>query len=323
MTEILYSAVSLFSGCGGSDLGLISAGIEPRWANEIDEAACELYGLVTGLHAMHAGDIRSIRRFPKADVLAGCYPCQGYSQAGRRSNADEINYLYREFDRALRSMRPLAFIVENVDGMRFTQNKHLLMNQLVRFRSAGYALCWKVLDAKDFGLAQDRRRLFIVGVRAKERVRYTFPQPSHGPGSPDQRPYATLRDVIWDMRNAPPGSYDDEPLHWYYLSRNRRRTWGQQSACIVAHWRHVGLHPDSPPLRNVSKDRWEFTRSGRARRLSYLECAAIQGFPDPKAFSVGSIRQRFRSIGNAVPPPLFCAVATQLVQRLRSRESQV
>jgi DNA (cytosine-5)-methyltransferase 1 len=87
----------------------------------------------------------------------------------------------------------------------------------------------------------------------------------------------------------------------------------------VAHWRHVGLHPDSPPLVKLGRDRWTFRRPGKARRLSYLECAAIQGFPDPSAFGCGSIRQRFRAIGNAVPPPLFTAVASALVEQLGRR----
>ena len=121
-------------------------------------------------------------------------------------------------------------------------------------------------------------------------------------------------------RHAPPGSFNDEPFHWYYLSRNRRRTWGQQSPCIVAHWRHVAIHPDSPSLMKVGKDKWEFSGRKHARRYSYLECAALQGFPDPSAFKAGSVPQRFRAIGNAVPPPLFAAVARQLVDQLESRE---
>lgn len=311
-----YSAISLFAGCGGSDLGLRGSGIEPIWANEIQRSACEIFERVTGLNTMVEGDIRAIDKFPKADILAGCYPCQGYSQGGRREHSDKINYLYQEFDRALRQVKPLAFIVENVDGMRFSQNQHLLNNQLKRFRLAGYSVNWQVLDAKDYGLAQDRRRLFMVGVRSKERIRFRFPEPTHGPGA---LPRATLKDTIWALRKAPAGSFDPEPFHWYYLSRNRRRTWSQQSPCVVAHWRHVALHPDSPPLRKVGPDHWEFTRPGRARRYSYLECAALQGFPNPSAFDVGSVRDRFRAIGNAVPPPLFKAVADALVKQLKNR----
>jgi len=311
-----FSAVSLFSGCGGSDLGLLHAGIAPIWANDISESACQLHERVTGLKIMHSGDIRKVKKFPKADILAGCYPCQGYSQGGRRDKSDKINFLYREFDRALRRIRPLAFIVENVDGMRFSQNDHLLRNQLVRFRLAGYRLSWKVLDAKDFGLAQDRKRLFIVGIRSAEEICYEFPRPTHGPRCANR--YRTMRDVIWHLRDAPEESYNTEPLHWYYLSRNRRRTWNQQASCVVAHWRHVGLHPDSPPLRKVCEDQWEFTRTGTTRRLSYLECAALQGFPMPEAFDVCPVRLRFRAIGNAVPPPLFEAVARALVSQLQN-----
>ena len=312
-----YSGISLFAGCGGSDLGLQNAGVETIWANEINEAPAQIYERIVGPKRMHVADIQNIKRFPKVDILAGCYPCQGYSQGGRRTSSDSINYLYQEYDRALRQVRPLAFIVENVDGMQFSQNCHLLKNQLTRFRLAGYKLAWKVLDAKDYGLAQDRRRLFIVGIRSSEGIRYNFPNPTHGPCS--SQAYRTLKDVIWKYRKAPLGSYDTEPLHWYYLSRNRRRSWDQQSTCVVAHWRHVGLHPDSPPLKKLGTDRWTFQSSGAYRRFSYLECAALQGFPEPEAFDVCAVIQRFRAIGNAVPPPLFEAVASSLVEQLENR----
>ena len=153
----------------------------------------------------------------------------------------------------------------------------------------------------------------MVGIRSKEGIDYQFPKPTHGTKS---RPFRTLKNTIWDLRNAEEGTYDAEPMHWYYLSRNRRRTWGQQSTCVVAHWRHVGLHPDSPPLVKVGRDHWKFSRTGIARRFSYLECAALQGFPNPTKFDVHSVKLRFRAIGNAVPPPLFKAVTKALVRQL-------
>jgi DNA (cytosine-5)-methyltransferase 1 len=315
MTTKIFSGISLFAGCGGSDLGMASAGIEVIWANEVNEGACTLYENITGSQRIECADIRAIGKFPKADILCGCYPCQGYSQAGRRDESDNINLLYQEFDRALRHIRPLAFIVENVDGMRFSHNCHLLRAQLVRFRSAGYKVTWKILDAKDFGLAQDRRRLFLVGIRSSRKLTFAFPSPTHGKGA-GRSPYRTQREVIWQYRNAPEGSYDAEDLHWYYLSRNRWRSWDNQARCIVAHWRHVGLHPDSPRLKRVSTNKWIFESDGFARRLSYLECAALQGFQVPERFKGLSVRRIFKAVGNAVPPPLFGAVASSLVAQL-------
>ncbi len=315
---IEYSAVSLFSGCGGSDLGLRSAGVETLWANEINGIACELYSQVVKRNVIEHADVRDIDQFRKADILAGCYPCQGYSQGGRRNTEDGINYLYQEFDRALRQVRPLAFIVENVNGMRFAHNEPLLNNQLKRFRLAGYRVTWRVLDAVDYGLAQERRRLFMVGIRSKEGKTYRFPEPTHG-NMPNQTKPITLRDVIWHLRDAPIGSYNAEPFHWYYLSRDRGRWWTQQAPCVVAHWRHLGLHPDSPPLEKLGTDEWRFKYEGFARRYSYLEAAALQGFPNPFAFRAGSVEQRVRAIGNAVPPPLFGAVAKALVEQIQTR----
>jgi DNA (cytosine-5)-methyltransferase 1 len=318
MAKETFSGISLFAGCGGSDLGMAAAGIKVAWANEVNEGACTLYESVTGSKAIDCCDVRRVEKFPKADILCGCYPCQGYSQAGRRNGADNINLLYQEFDRALRQIRPLAFVVENVDGMRFSHNSHLLQAQLVRFRSAGYRVSWKMLDAKDFGLAQDRRRLFLVGIRSSEGRTFSFPAATHGIG-PGLSAYRTQRDVIWGYREAPHGSYADEDMHWYYLSRNRWRSWDQQARCIVAHWRHVGLHPDSPKLKRVSTDKWVFESAGVARRLSYLECAALQGFQEPDRFKGISVRRVFKAIGNAVPPPLFGAVASSLVTQLTRR----
>jgi len=312
-----FSAVSLFSGCGGSDIGLVLAGITPLWAIEINRSACEMYTKLTGYSHIVQSDIAKITTFPQADILIGCYPCQGYSQGGRREDTDEINFLYRHFDRALRQIRPLAFIVENVNGMRFSQNCHLLNNQLRRFRSAGYRVTWQVMDAKNFGLAQDRKRLFIVGIQSSENKKFIFPAPTHGTV---ETPFMTLREVIYRYRNAPKGSYNEDDFHWYYLSRNRHRGWNEQAPCVVANWRHIALHPDSPPLRRLGPDKWVFEFEGKARRFSYIECAALQGFPDPKKFDgPWSVKDRFQAIGNAVPPPLFGAIAKELVNQLESQ----
>lgn len=304
-------AISLFSGCGGSDFALESLGLQVIWANDVWATACETYKDNLENDTMECGDIRDYRRFPQADIVVGCYPCQGYTQGGKRNwRGDDRNYLYREFDRVLRLVCPYAFIVENVNGMVFGENRESLFNQLVRYRMAGYRVKWAVLNARAYGVAQNRRRVFLVGVRSDQTFEYSFPSPTHGPGT--GRSSVSQADAISFLPTWPEGEFNHERFHWYYLSRNRRSPWGKPSPCIVGHWRHVPLHPSSPPLRRIDTDHWEFTRTGRARRLSYLECAALQGFPRSWVWQRGSIRDRFQMIGNAVPPPLFRAVARPL-----------
>lgn len=310
--------ISLFSGCGGSDLALHQLGARIIWANDLWDIACKTYRDNIPDAQIEHGDIRDFDYFPSADLLVGCYPCQGFTQGGRRNAGDSINFLYREFDRALRYVLPKAFVVENVNGMVYGRNRELLQNQLCRFRFAGYRVKWAVLNAENYGVAQRRRRVFIVGVRSDIDFEYCFPAPTHGPmGS---HPRVTQRDALTGFPIWPKGDFNEEPFHWYYLSRNRRSSWNESSPCIVGHWRHIPLHPMSPPLKRMGADKWAFTHKGRARRLAFRECAALQGFPRNFAWKRGSARNKFQLIGNAVPPPLFKAVTTGLIRMWKSDE---
>lgn len=305
------TAVSLFTGSGGSDKGLVDAGFEILLANDILRYAKEVYEANLPETDYCLCDISEIRSFPEADLLVGCYPCQGFSQGGARDPGRNMNYLYREFDRALRLIHPRAFIVENVSGMSRDDFRHLLKNQVVRFRLAGYQVAWSILDARDYGVAQERKRIFIVGIRSDLGVRYAFPQPSHGPGR--KRPYLTQKDVIEGMPEWPKGKFCEDEFHWYYLSRNRYRAWDEPSKTIVSKMRHMPLHPNSPRLIRIHTDKWVFENKNPARRLSYKEAARLQGFPRSFRFpDTASLEMRYRVVGNAVPPPLFQAVAQAL-----------
>jgi DNA (cytosine-5)-methyltransferase 1 len=309
-------AISLFTGCGGSDAGLHEVGFEIVMANDILPYARDLYVANLPPTDFILGDVSEIKSFPSADLLVGCYPCQGFSVGGARQPDRKINFLYRQFDRALRAVKPKAFIVENVAGMARDDNLHLFQNQITRFRLAGYRVAAKVLDARMYGVAQERKRLFFVGIRSNCDVRYSFPVATHtvdeaaGDGLPK---CPTIRDRIGDLPEDPAGEYDEQPFHWYYLSRDRYRGWEQHSKTIVATSRHAPLHPSSPPLVRLGADKWRFAYEGRPRRLSYRECARIQGFRrDLVIPETQGLRMRYRVVGNAVPPPLFAAVARSL-----------
>jgi DNA (cytosine-5)-methyltransferase 1 len=307
----MATAVSLFSGCGGSDCGLHYAGHEVVFANDILPYAREFYMHNLPETDYLVKDIQDIVDFPKADILVGCYPCQGFSQGGVRKANRSINFLYREFDRALRLIKPKAFIVENVSGMQRSSLSHLLKNQLTRFRLAGYRVSWNIINAEDFGVPQERRRLFLVGVRSDFGISYEFPEATHGLDS--LRPYQTIRDAIGHLPLWPDGDYNNEKFHWYYLSRNRYRDWDELSKTVVARSRHVNLHPVSPRLNRIHTDKWVFESDKPARRFSYLECALLQGFETSIEFpDTASITEKYKVIGNAVPPPMFGAVASAL-----------
>jgi DNA (cytosine-5)-methyltransferase 1 len=307
-------AVSLFSGCGGSDAGVISSGFSLAMANDLLPYAKDVYMANHAETDYRVGDVSKILNFPTAELLIGCYPCQGFSQGGVRDPSRKINKLYLEFARALMSIRPKAFIVENVSGMVRSNFSHLLQDQFRVFREAGYKVKAEVLNAAEFGVAQERKRIFIVGIRDDLGADYIFPKPTHGARA--EIPYTTLGDVLAGMSDWPDESeYYTRDFHWYYMSRDRYRSWQDVSRTIVANPRHMPLHPISPKMVKHAHNDWRFETEAQARRFTFREAARVQGFSENFIFPntpAGSLDMRYKVIGNAVPPPLFAAVAGAL-----------
>ena len=292
-------AASLFCGAGGMDFGFVQAGHEIVFANDIDKNACATYK--ENLHLIPlCRDIKKVDHFPQADIVIGCNPCQGFSFIGTRNPDDERNYLYEEIVRCLKEVRPRFFVTENVRGLKSLYKGKFFKSMLDDFEDAGYDVTWELLNAKDYGIPQDRQRIFIAGVRKDLDVTYHFPERTHGPGL---QPYVTLEQTIGDLNLPKKGEYwDSNDYSFFYMSRNRRRTWDKVSFTIQASGRHAPLHPSCPPMKKVGKDRWIFTDNPeKYRRLSVRECARIQTFPDSYEFK-GNLRSQYRQVGNAVPP---------------------
>lgn len=304
------TAVSLFTGCGGSDAGVIKAGFDVLMANDIIPYAKDVYTANHPETDYVLGSVANIGSFPISDLLVGCYPCQGFSQGGLRKADSKINYLYLEFARALITIKPKAFIVENVSGMVRSNYSHLLIDQIKTFSEAGYNVVYKVLNAAHYGVAQERKRIFIVGIRNDFGLQYQFPEVTH-----DADAYLSIKDAIGDLPLWPEGEFYDYDFHWYYMSRDRRRDWFQPSKTIVSNPRHMPLHPVSPTMVKLGDDKWEFTTEDKARRFSYREAARLQGFSKDFIFpetNNASLHMKYKVVGNAVPPPLFEAVAKAL-----------
>lgn len=331
--------ISLFSGCGGSDLGASRAGATVVLANDNWKAATATYRtqlspLLSAAPELVSSDVREIRVLPRADLVIGCYPCQSFSMGGARNpSSSELTDLYLEFARCLELAKPKFFVAENVPGLGWLSGGDYLTRQEAAFRTAGdgYLVTSKIVNARDYGVPADRRRLFIVGVRRDLGLLYRFPDESHGPNRP--KGHASHGEAISDLPLHPPTddyySYRRPDESWWYMSRNRRRPWSKPSLTIIGNWRHIPLHPASPPMRlessdlaNKSRQTWAFgehdsgatdhERLATPRRLTWQEAARLQTFP--RGFEpVGSIQSKFQQIGNAVPPRLMEEIVRPIV----------
>lgn len=331
-------AVSLFSGCGGLDLGAARVGAEVAFVNDIDGEALAAHKLILDAGTVSDVPIADIDSLPSAELWLAGYPCQSFSDAGlRRPELDPRSRLFAEFVRLLSKERPKFFVVENVPGLARRAGGRLLQEQLQAFSRAGYELATRVLRAEEYGVPQRRRRLIIVGVRRDLGCHYRFPTPTHGVEGTGLHPLVAHGAVIADLPLWPEGEFYEHAVFEhnfpaYYLSRNRKADWSGPAKTVLASWRHAALHPASPDMARVDtvdRDRnwqtWEFTDSyahrsadpllpalDRPRRISVREAARIQGLPDEVA-DASSARSAFRFIGNAVPPALASAVVAPII----------
>ncbi|MCL4295579.1 MAG: DNA (cytosine-5-)-methyltransferase [Anaerolineae bacterium] len=303
------TAVSLFSGCGGFDMGAKKAGVKILWANDINPHAAATYQKYLPEVEFHLGNIKDFdkKQLPEADLLIGCYPCQGFSAAAWRrwrerdkrdlfENLD--NFLFLEFVNAIPYVKPKFVFIENVRGLKSSAGGWFFQAQKEALEAAGFIVFSEKLNIKNFGVPQSRERIFIVGVHKDTAYRYSFPELTHGPDR--QIPYRSQQDVIGELPEWPVGEFQTKPFHGHYLTRNRKKSWESYSYTIVAHSHHVPLHPMGEPMAKVGKDHWEL-RGTANRRLSWRECALLQSFsgdfePD------GPLAAKYAQIGNAVPP---------------------
>ncbi|KZE50081.1 hypothetical protein AV540_14145 [Brevibacillus parabrevis] len=314
--SIPYSVVSLFAGAGGLDTGLKMAGFNVIWANEIDKDACETYVANHPETYVERGDVRNVKSFPKADLVVGGYPCQGFSLAGNRLMTDERNYLYREFVRCLRQANPKFFIAENVKGLLTMAGGQIIEAMIQDFRNEGYIVNHHLVNAKDYGVPQDRERVLIIGVREDIDFKYEIPNPTHGDGLFGLKPYVTLKDAIGHLKPSEVGEIYDSTFSSRYLSRNRKRAWDEVSFTIQASGRHAPLHPSGEPMIKLGTDEWKLPETSEHRRLSAVECALIQTFPADYIWK-GSLGSIYKQIGNAVPCLLAKAVAKPIFDFLK------
>lgn len=199
--------LSLFSGCGGFDLGFKQAGFDIIWANDISKDAALTYENNIGSHIV-TKDITNISSsdIPNdIDVVIGGFPCQGFSIANtKRCVTDKRNFLYEQMLRIVKVTQPKFFVAENVKGLLSMENGQVIQMIVNDFKSIGYNVDYQLLKASDYGVPQHRERVFIIGNNIN--VENPFPSKTHGTNNDlfnqSLKPYLTVKDVIGHLYNV-------------------------------------------------------------------------------------------------------------------------
>jgi DNA (cytosine-5)-methyltransferase 1 len=325
--------ISLFSGAGGLDLGFEKAGFDIAMANEYDKTIWATYEK-NHTAPLIKGDIRDIKEtdFPdKVDGIIGGPPCQSWSEAGAlRGIDDDRGKLFFDYIRILKDKQPKFFLAENVSGMLANRHSEAVQNIVSRFEECGYDVTIDLVNAADYGVPQDRKRVFYIGFRKDLNIKYKFPEPT----TPSAEQKKTMRDAIGDLIDtAVPALPKNKtngvlkiPNHEYFtgaystifMSRNRVRAWDQQAFTVQASGRQCQLHPQAPEMIFVEKNKRIFVpgKEDLYRRLTVRECARIQGFPDDFEFIYTDVDTGYKMIGNAVPVELAYIIAKSIKQYL-------
>lgn len=327
--------ISLFSGCGGLDLGFERAGFDIPVANEFDKTIWATFKANHPNTKLIEGDIRNIKEcdFPDdIDGIIGGPPCQSWSEAGSlRGIDDERGQLFYDYIRILRDKQPKFFLAENVSGMLADRHSDAVKNIIEMFEKCGYDVSVTLVNDKDYGVAQERKRVFYIGFRKDLHIDFKFPEGS----TKDDDKKITLRDIIWDLQDTavPAGpknhrnpdainnnEYFTGAYSTIFMSRNRVKDWDEQGFTVQASGRQCQLHPQAPKMIKHGHNDCRFVEGKEHlyRRMTVREVARIQGFPDDFKFIYEMVDTGYKMIGNAVPVNLAYEIAIAIKQALEN-----
>lgn len=326
------NVVSFFAGCGGLDLGFEQAGFNVILANDFEKSVSETYKynhpktqfVLEDICKLSADDI------PDCDGFIGGPPCQAWSEGGRNLGLkDERGRVFLEYIRIINSKRPKFFVIENVEGILSPTHIAAFNSFIQTLYEADYIVTYALLDAKDFKIPQDRKRVIIIGLQKVLNKACLLPNPTIDK-------YITLKQAIGDITEQPRfysekdivnQQYDGILNHDVYdgefdnrfMARNRVRSWDEVSFTIQAQAKNEPLHPQAPKMQFVSADKRAFVKGSEYlyRRLSVRECARIQTFPDKFRFIYSNILDGYKMVGNAVPPRLAYQIADWIKHTLK------
>lgn len=331
--------IELFAGAGGLALGLEQAGFEEVALVEIDETACNTLKLNRPNWNVINDDIVEVSKKDllkefnlkegELDLISGGYPCQSFSYAGKKLGLDDIRgtmfYYYAEF---IKQLKPKMFFAENVKGLTTHDGGKTIETMINVFEELEYKVEWKVLNAWDYGVAEKRQRVVIIGIRKDltDKVKFEYPIPH------EYKP--VLRDVLQNVPDSvgakypekkkkvfdlvPPGGYwrdlpedvaKDYMKTCYYMGGGRtgiarRLSWDEPSLTLTC----------SPMMKQTDR-----CHPDESRPFTTREYARIQSFPDDWNFA-GKMNDIYKQIGNAVPVNLAKCVGESIMDALNGGE---
>ena len=311
-----YQVISLFSGCGGLDLG-IEGGFDFLekhysknpfkiiWANDINEKATKTQELNFQDINVITGDIVQILKndnnLPKsADIVLGGFPCQDFSLAGKRKGLSvERGKLYQSMAKVIKIIKPKIFLAENVKGLISWENGLAIKTITEDFSKLGYRVEYKLLNTADFGVPQLRERVIIIGIRNDIKTKFEWLKPTHSQTNKNLPSWLTIKDAIFDLEDEE--KHQSLPNYGYSKAKLYQ---GKQGNTITK------ADKPAPTMRAEHHGNIEFHYK-LPRRLSVREAARIQTFPDNFVF-YKSMTDAYRQIGNAVAPVFAWHLAQML-----------
>lgn len=325
-----FSVVSLFAGCGGSSLGYGMAGGNVRLAVEWNDHAVETYRANFPETPVYHGDVAKLTideccsltniEPGELDILDGSPPCQGFSMAGKRDFEDARNSLFLEYLRILEGLRPKVLVMENVSGLVKGKMKLIFVEILKGLKAAGYRVSCRLMNAKYYGVPQDRQRLIFIGVRDDLDLGPSHPKPSHQIVTAGE----ALRDVrnTEDDLNAVPRLSELYAAQWPFIpvgsssiamnSSLGKPLRANREDCVK-------LDPDRPArtLKSLNPGSGFATvvHWSEKRSLTIPEAKRLQSFPDDFRLT-GKYIEQWARIGNSVPPLLTKAIARHINQSI-------
>jgi len=331
--------IELFSGIGGFRYGLErNKMFKNVWANDNNKYANQVYKKNYGEKELQEGDIRTIDTdwIPNHDLLCAGFPCQAFSLAGKRQGFNDTRgTLFFEIARILEAKRPKIVLLENVKGLLSHDNGKTFGRIIQVLGDLGYWVEWQVLNSKNFGVPQNRERVFIVGHLRNKSSKQIFPLGKSYPNnckefSGEKKVKDLLksdREIyrLYDAEGLSPTLHGktggwQEPKIAYALDANYGKGNNNLSKCrrtvvgcaIAVDYRNKRVMDESPALLgNDHNTIHRIIRNQKIRRLTPIECERLQGFPDNWTGGL-SDTQRYKCLGNAVTTNVIQAIGEKL-----------